>query len=111
MPYGPQPDGTVAAGTPELFGSRSIANAYRLFDDAATSTAVETGAEQSDALKGPEMDDAVSAASGARIVIMNPPFTNRKKMGEKFDKETQQALRRRMDTLEGFPGERRPSAS
>ena len=68
----------------------------------ATSTAVETGAEQSDALTGPEMDDAVSAASGARIVIMNPPFTNRKKMGEKFDKETQQELRRRMDTLEGL---------
>ena len=48
------------------------------------------------------MDDATAAASNARIVIMNPPFTNRTKMGEKFDKDTQQALRRRMDTLEGF---------
>ena len=27
MPYGPQPDGTVAAGSPELFGCQSIVNA------------------------------------------------------------------------------------
>ena len=48
----------------------------------------------------PQMDDAVAAAKNARIVIMNPPFTNRLKMGEKFDKPTQQGLRRRMDSLE-----------
>ncbi|MDE0669737.1 MAG: DEAD/DEAH box helicase family protein [bacterium] len=102
MPYGPQPDGTVAAGSPELFGSQRIANAGRLFDDDVHSTRVETGANDHGALEGPEMDDAVAAAVGARIVIMNPPFTNRTKMGEKFDKATQQALRRRMDTLEGL---------
>ena len=102
MPYGPQPDGTVAAGSPELFGSQRIANAGRLFDDAVESSRVETGAGRGCALEGPEMDDAVAAAVDARIVIMNPPFTNRTKMGEKFDKDTQQALRRRMDTLEGF---------
>ena len=101
MPYGPQPDGTVAAGSPELFGSANIV-AGRLFYDAAESTTVKTGAERRDTLEGPEMDDAAEAACDARIVIMNPPFTNRKKMGEKFDKDTQQALRRRMDTLEGF---------
>ncbi len=103
MPYGPQPDGTVAAGTPELFGRQDIVNAGRLFDDTATSTSVKTGAGRpGGTLEGPEMDDAASAARDARIMIMNPPFTNRKKMGEKFDKETQKALRRRMDTLDGF---------
>ncbi len=131
MPYGPQPDGTVAAGSPELLGFQRIANASRLFDDALNSTRVSTGAEftgalggpdnasrlfndasnstkvsagaaLSGALQGPEMEDAVAAAGDARIVIMNPPFTNRTKMGEKFDRRIQQALRSRMDTLEGF---------
>ena len=103
MPYGPQGDGTVAAGSPELLGRQDIVFAGRLFDDAAASTTVKTGAEHADAtLEGPEMDDATAAARDARIVIVNPPFTNRTKMGEKFDKDTQQALRRRMDTLEGF---------
>ena len=102
MPYGPQPDGAVAAGSPELLGYQNVVNAGRLFDDAAKSTRVETGTERTGTLEGPEMDDAAHAACGARIVIMNPPFTNRRKMGEKFDKNTQVALRRRMDTLEGF---------
>ena len=102
MPYGRQPDGSVAAGSPELFGCQSVVAAGRLFDDAATSTRVETGIDDPASLEGPEMEDAVHAACGARIVIMNPPFTNRRKMGEKFDNNTQVALRRRMDTLEGF---------
>ena len=101
MPYGPQPDGTVAAGSPELLGCEGIV-AGRLFYDAADFTRVRTGAELPSTLEGPEMDDAVADAKNARIVIMNPPFTNRTKMGEKFDQNTQQALRRRMDTLEGF---------
>ena len=103
MPYGPQPDGSVAAGTPELFGRKDIVHAGRLFDDgAAASTTTKTGAEHRGTLEGPEMDDATAAVRDARIVIMNPPFTNRKKMGEKFDKRTQGRLRSRMDTLEGF---------
>ena len=101
MPYGPQPDGTVAAGSPELFGCENVV-AGRLFYDAAASTRVKTGTERRGTLEGPEMDDAAGDARDARIVIMNPPFTNRTKMGEKFDEDTQQALRRRMDTLEGF---------
>ena len=103
MPYGPQPDGTVAAGSLELFGRQDIVFAGRLFDDAAASTTVKTGAEHTvAALEGPEMDDATAAACDARIVIMNPPFTNRAKMGEKYDEDNRQALRSRMDTLEGF---------
>ena len=102
MPYGPQPDGSVAAGTLELFGHRTIVNAGRLFYDAAASTRIRTGAERDGALEGPRMDDAVSAADAASIIIMNPPFTNRNKMGQKFPKHVQKALRRRLDTLEGF---------
>ncbi|MYI27991.1 MAG: hypothetical protein F4064_07835 [Acidimicrobiales bacterium] len=109
MPYGPQSDGTVAAGTPELFARREIVDSGRLFDDAVDSTTIRSGYENQDAqqhpceesgLEGPEMDDAVEAVHDARIVIMNPPFTNRTKMGEKFDRRTQEALRRRVDTLE-----------
>ena len=41
-----------------------------------------------------------SVRDGVRIVIMSPPFTNRSKMGEKFPKVTQQALRSRADEME-----------
>ena len=100
MPYGPQPDGSVAAGTLELFGRQDIVNAGRLFDDAADSVTVKTGAERR--LEGHEMDTAVEAVADARIVIMNPPFTNRNKMGQKYPEADQKALRHRLDTLEGF---------
>ena len=42
----------------------------------------------------------MDAAKDARIVIMNPPFSNRSKMGEKFPKEIQQRLRARVDVME-----------
>ena len=98
MPYGPQPDGASAAGTLELIARSEIVNARRLFDDAAESVRIATGSEMS--LEGPEMDDAAAAAANARIVVMNPPFTNRTKSGEKFDSGDQQKLRQRMDALE-----------
>ena len=46
-----------------------------------------------------ELEDAVDAVRDARIVIMNPPF-DRSKMGEKFPKEIQQALRSRVNFME-----------
>ncbi|WP_419840576.1 DEAD/DEAH box helicase family protein [Candidatus Poriferisodalis sp.] len=98
MPYGPQPDGVSAAGTLELLARNEIIASGRLFDDAAESSRIETGAEQP--LEGPDMDDAATAATGARVVIMNPPFSNRTKAGEKFDNDDQRALRSRMDALE-----------
>ena len=42
----------------------------------------------------------MEAARDARIVIMNPPFTNRTKMGEKFPKDVQLKLRSRVDLME-----------
>ena len=47
-----------------------------------------------------ELEDAVDAVKDARIIIMNPPFTNRAKMGEKFPQDMQQALRSRVDDME-----------
>ena len=46
-----------------------------------------------------ELEDAVDAAKNSRIVIMNPPFTNRYNMGQKFPKESQKRLRARADAM------------
>ena len=99
MPYGPDrhaPD-RVYAGTLELLGQRAVVrrpNELDLGDDAIGSQA--TWETTDDA----ELEDAVDAAKDARIIIMNPPFTNRSKMGEKFPAETQTALRDRADLME-----------
>ena len=99
MPYGPQSDNParVSAGTLELLGQRVIVSREKelaLADDRIRPQIVWS--EQSDA----ELEDAADAAKDARIVIMNPPFTNRSKMGEKFPQAIQQALRSRVDDME-----------
>ena len=98
MPYGPQPhDPTrVSAGSLELLGQKAIVardGELDIADDRIRSQAVWTPGDI-------EIENAVEAAQNARIVIMNPPFTNRAKMGEKFQKQTQQALRQRSDHME-----------
>ena len=99
MPYGPDrhaPD-RVYAGTLELLGQRAVVrrpNELDLGDDAIGSQA--TWETTDDA----ELEDAVDAVKDARIIIMNPPFTSRSKMGEKFPAETQTALRDRADLME-----------
>ena len=99
MPYGPDrhaPD-RVYAGTLELLGQRAVVrrpNELDLGDDAIGSRA--TWETTDDA----ELEDAVDAVKDARIIVMNPPFTNRSKMGEKFPAETQTALRDRADLME-----------
>ena len=50
----------------------------------------------------PDLEDAVDAVKGARIVLMNPPFTNRANMGQKFPPSVQQSLRSRADSMESF---------
>ena len=99
MPYGPQPDNParVSAGTLELLGQQAIVprrGAMNLGDDKIQSQTVWPQGDDA------ELEDAVAAVKDARIVIMNPPFTNRGKMGEKFPKAIQQALRGRADDLE-----------
>ncbi|MYC33979.1 MAG: hypothetical protein F4X64_12495 [Chloroflexi bacterium] len=99
MPYGPSPDDPtrVSVGTLELLGQKAIVprdGAMDLGDDKIGSQVVWNQPDNA------ELEDAVDAANGARIVIMNPPFSNRSKMGEKFPEAVQQALRKRTDTLE-----------
>ena len=99
MPYGPDkhaPD-RVHAGTLELMGQRTVVerpDELDLDDSAIDSQATWEATDET------ELEDAVDAVKNARIVIMNPPFTNRANMGEKFAKETQTALRARADSLE-----------
>ena len=99
MPYGPDRNdpGRVAVGTLELLGQSAIVgrpDQMDLGDDAIGSQATWGASDDAD------LEDAVDAAKDARIVIMNPPFTNRAKMGEKFAKEDQRRLRARADTME-----------
>ena len=99
MPYGPDRDnpGRTSAGTLELLGQKSIVSRegeLDLEDDAIGSQATWASVDDTD------LEDAVDAARDARIVIMNPPFTNRANMGEKFPKETQNRLRARADAME-----------
>ena len=99
MPYGPGRDnpGRVSAGTLELLGQKAVVSRrdeLDLDDDAIDSRAMWETANDA------ELEDAVDAARNTRIVIMNPPFTNRANMGEKFPAETQKALRDRADLME-----------
>ncbi len=99
MPYGPDKHAPelVHAGTLELLGQRAIVQRrgeLDLGDDAIESQATWQATDDA------ELEDAVDAVKDSRIVIMNPPFTNRANMGKKFPKETQNALRNRADRLE-----------
>ncbi len=99
MPYGPQRDNPerVSVGTLELLGSKDILarpGELGLADEAINSQSVWNSYEET------ELEGAVEAVKDARIVIMNPPFTNRIKMGEKFPAEEQKRLRKRVDAME-----------
>ena len=96
MPYGPDRHnpGKVSAGTLELLGQKAIVSQRTELDIADDDISSQT--IWGDA----ELEDAVDAARNARIVIMNPPFTNRVNMGQKFPPETQRALRERADYME-----------
>jgi len=101
MAYGPdRHTGRAAAGSLELLTQRRIIGLngeLDLGDQGAGGERLRTGAESSD---DPLLENAVEAAADARIVIMNPPFTERTNMGEKFAKEEQLALRERVDEIE-----------
>ena len=50
--------------------------------------------------QNPDVKVAEKDVKGVRIVIMNPPFTERSKMGEKFEKVVQNELRRKTDIFQ-----------
>ena len=87
MPYGPDKynPGQVSAGTLELLGQNAIVRRRAELDTSDPKIASQSIWEGEDI----ELENAVEAARGARIIIMNPPFTNREKMGEKFPKDIQ----------------------
>ena len=99
MPYGPNPDDPtrVSVGTLELLGQKAIVSRdgeLNLPDNQINSQIVWNQPDDA------ELEDAVHAVKDARIVIMNPPFSSRSKMGEKFPAGIQQALRTRLDQME-----------
>ena len=100
MPYGPHPHfkSRVSVGSLELLGQSAIISRKDELDldDEIVSQLTWTPSDDT------ELEDAVSAVTDARIVIMNPPFTSRKKMGEKFPSAIQQALRSRVDAMENL---------
>ena len=99
MPYGPHKDDPtrVSVGTLELMGQRAIVGRKGEMDLPDNAVASQTiWRQQNDA----ELEDAVDAVKDARIVIMNPPFTRRAKMGEKFPEHTKKALQARVDAME-----------
>ena len=98
MPYGPQKyphQDQVAAGTLELLLQNDIVNRQDL----------GMGDEELRVQNIWKSDDAaiergVDELRNTRIIIMNPPFTNRENMGEKFERSVQKNLRKRTDALE-----------
>ncbi len=113
MPYGPLPTGRSiynrdgeAVGSLELLAQKAIVSrpgSLPLDDDRIGSRSVWTYDDDA------ELEDAVEAVKDARIVIMNPPFTNRTNMGKKFPKEDQKSLRARVDTMESVLVHANPS--
>ena len=99
MPYGATDDNAnvVQAGSLELLGQRRVIGMGDEFDLGDQDVASERLQMAQD---DPTLEDAVDAVLGARVVIMNPPFTNREKMGEKFSKEIRRRLREQVDGLE-----------
>lgn len=101
MPYGAQGGDPhkIGVGSLELLGQDAIVpKGLELrkegFDETIDSRSVWDSSE--DAL----LENEVEAVKDAQIVIMNPPFTNRTKMGEKFTAEVRQAMRSRSDGME-----------
>ena len=99
MPYGPSKDNSnlVSAGTLELLGQKAIVprvGEVNLSDEQIESQQIW------EVNRDAELEEAVDAVNHAQIVIMNPPFTNRARMGEKFPKGVQKQLRSRADAME-----------
>ncbi len=98
LPYGPSAEEPtrVFAGTLELLAQQAIVpGPHGQGDDGARfeSRSIRPADDAS-------FENAAEAARDARIVIMNPPFTGRSKMGEKFSADTQKAMRSRVDALQ-----------
>lgn len=105
MPYGNDSDLGITVGTLELFGQKAILPRHDLgFDDERLGARqMLLGGEEDCSAKDEQLatrlERAVEAVKDVRIVIMNPPFTNRTRMGKRFDEDIQQDMRRRIDAF------------
>ena len=99
MPYGARGDHVkaVGAGSLELLGQRRVIGMGGELDLGEQDVGSERLQMTPD---DPTLEDAVDAVLGAQLVIMNPPFTSRGKMGEKFSDGIRRRLRERVDGLE-----------
>ncbi len=99
MPYGPRSGGDVAVGSLELLGQSAILprldDLHPEYEPRLESKRVHL-AEKDD----PLLEDSVKAVKGVRLLVMNPPFTNRTKMGEKYPREAQKKMRKKADSLD-----------
>ena len=96
MPYGPQANGQVKAGALELLSQKAIVGRRNELNLPDAPTKAKTIKLREDA----ELQDAVQDAQNCQIVIMNPPFTNRVKMGEKFKDHLKKRLQKQVGGLE-----------
>ena len=96
MAYGAEEGEVVRTGSLELLGEQKIVPKGQKDFAELGLNAKKLRLEKDN----PLLEDAVDAALGTRMVMMNPPFSNRTKMGEKFPSEIQRAMRQRIDSLE-----------
>ena len=114
MPYGdadPKSGRLGSAGSLELLGQRKFLerpSELPFENEIGGEIGAQRLALDNDLSNDAELEDAVDATLGCRIVLMNPPFTNRAKMGEKFRPVTQDNLRNRSDHLQRFSARRTP---
>ena len=105
MEHGPQPTKgagvDVRVGSIELFASKGIApqRSDMLIEPGEKVESQEVWRESGNTAK------AAENVAGTRLVLMNPPYSNRSNMGSKYSDRVKQALRTRTDQLYGFLGE------
>jgi len=111
MPYGDQHAGMGAtstmAGSLELLTDSRVLDAQgKLFDTRSESRGhrVSLKLEERD-----DMEDQVEIVRGRRVVLMNPPFVARTKLGKRFGEEEQARIRRRIDGIQGLVDNEVPS--
>ncbi len=113
IPYGPQKAGTgVDVGSLELLGQRAIipklGDLNRSYQELNRLKSKRMHLSENN---DPRFEDSVNSVKGVRLVVMNPPFTNRSKMGEKYPSEAQKKMRQKIDSLDAVLTEHDPEMS
>ncbi|MYJ21672.1 MAG: hypothetical protein F4100_13160 [Rhodothermaceae bacterium] len=110
MPYGPHRNGSdVAVGSLELFGQSAIlprlSGLHPEYEELNRLKSKRVNLGEDD---DPLLEDSVKAVKDVRLLVMNPPFTNRTKMGEKYPSEAQKKMRQKIDSLNAIVSEYDP---